>query len=721
METGMNKSIQIYKRDIKNIVINGSSAIIILGLIILPSLYAWLNIAASWDPYGKTNQIPVAIVNEDQGATAGNRSFNAGKELVEQLKGNHDMDWKFTTRTKALDRLNNGDYFSVIIIPKGFSKELATVTSGQPQRAKMDYFVNEKINSIAPKITSKGASVLVESMSSKFIGTVNGIIFDIMNRLGVTMQEELPDIENFKNLVFTLERDLPSIFNKLQRAQKDLNSAGQILQKAKKDLPEAKALTQDGLSTINQTLTFINNAETKINSLKPQVRNDVEKIQHIATSAQDLITALNNDNFTPATLTDMHNKLNQQASTALERLTAIHTALTTLQQNSNDQQTTEDRQALDKALQQTANAQQAMETLQQNIQSNTDQVQGLSQRVGKLREFSDTALTGLTNFTNEFDNVIQPTIDSHINHIKEMLTGTKGILTDIQSTFPEITRLLNVSDSTLASTNQGLQKAIADYPLIHSRVQKLANQIRSFEKETNLNSVIQLLINNPTAEKTFFEEPIKMKEHRVFPIPNYGTGMAPFYSVLAIWVGGLLLVSLLATDVEDKQYTVREVYFGKLLTFWTIGLLQALIIVLGDLFLLKVSVQAPLPFLLFSLFISIVFMTIVYTLVSVFGNIGKALSIVLLVLQLAGSGGTYPVVLLPKFFQIINPYLPFTYAISLARESIGGIIWQKVILDLTFLGGVLLFILLFGSIFKKQMQTMTLKMTEKSRKSGLFH
>ncbi|WP_325166668.1 YhgE/Pip domain-containing protein [Viridibacillus soli] len=191
----MKKVWKIYTTDIKSIFSNWVAAILLGGLIILPSLYAWLNIAASWDPYAQTDQIPVGIVNEDTGATIQNKAINAGEELVKTLHTNHEMDWQFTNRKKAMEHVRNGDYFAVIIFPENFSKELATVVSGNPKKAEMEYYVNEKINSIAPKITGKGASVLAEEMSSKFIGSVNGTIFDIFNRIGIEMQNNLPDIE----------------------------------------------------------------------------------------------------------------------------------------------------------------------------------------------------------------------------------------------------------------------------------------------------------------------------------------------------------------------------------------------------------------------------------------------------------------------------------------------------------------------------------------------
>lgn len=717
---------RIYLEDLKNISTNWVSAIIILGLIILPSLYAWLNIAASWDPYSQTNQIPVGIVNEDSGATVQGHTFNAGDELVHELKNNHDMNWQFTDQKKALSHLENGDYFSVIIIPPNFSQDLATVVTDYPQKAQLKYYVNEKINSIAPKITSKGASVLVDSMSSQFIGIVNGTIFDIFNRIGITMQQDLPDIEKFEDFVFTLEKDLPTIYNKLKTAYHDVDEASQIIQYAKQSVPQAKALTSEGLTTVNNTLTFINQAESTLNTISPQVKKDIQTVKQIASDTNDLLTQLQQS---PISFTDVElvkNQLDQNVTNATNKISNIQQLLLSLKQFNTENNMTTDIQILDRAINQTDAIQNILNQAQAN---GRDFDQSLSNKEGKITNFlqqlqqlSSNISVGLDRFTNEYQETIEPTIYSQINKVQQTLTEAKSILTTVQGTIPKVENILNNASSFINDTKKGMEIIIGEYPQINDRVHRLADQIRSFEKETDLKSIIQLLMNNPTAEKSFFEEPIQMNEHRVFPIENYGTGMTPFYSVLAIWVGCLLLISLLAVDTkEDEHYEIREVYFGKLLTFCTIGLFQTAIIVLGDLFILNVSAKSPIWFILFCLFISLVFMTIVYTLVSVFGDVGKALSIVLLVLQIAGSGGTYPIELLPKFFQYINPYLPFTYAISLIRETLGGIIWYKVIIDILFLSLVLLFVLLFGGIFKKQLRDLTQKMLQKSRKSGLFH
>ncbi|MDY0406355.1 YhgE/Pip domain-containing protein [Virgibacillus sp. 179-BFC.A HS] len=219
-----------------------------------------------------------------------------------------------------------------------------------------------------------------------------------------------------------------------------------------------------------------------------------------------------------------------------------------------------------------------------------------------------------------------------------------------------------------------LADTLNQYPYVHSKIVDVADKIRQIQKTTDINEIIQLLENDPNAEKSFFEEPVKLNENKLFPIANYGTGMTPFYTVLAIWVGALLLISLLATDLHEmkENYTIRHVYFGRLFTFMTIGLLQTIVVLLGDLWLVGVTVKEIGWFILFGLITSVVFVTIVYTLVSLLGDIGKAIAIVFLVLQIAGAGGTYPVVLLPEFFQQISPFLPFTHAIGLMREAVGG-------------------------------------------------
>ncbi len=452
----MKNSLKIYLHDMKSIGTNWVSAIIICALILLPSLYAWLNIFATWDPYGRTNQIPVGIVNEDMGATLQNQKFNAGNELIKELKTNHDMNWQFTNRKQALELLNRGDYFSVIIIPKDFSHHLATVVNETPTKAQLDYYVNEKINSITPKITSKGASVLVDSMSSKFIGTVNGKIFDILNHLGIAMKQDLPDIEKFKDYIFTLERDLPTIYKKLQSAKQDANNASQIITHAKESIPKTKELTSQGLSTVNETIRFINRLESDLNTIAPQVKKDMQKVQQIANEADQLLQQLKQSGISFTDIKTIKTDLDRRVFVAKDNISSINQLLLNLKQYNEKNINTANEAMLNQAITQTENAQNILNEIQTNskvIDSTlSNKEQDITNSLNQLQKTASNTSAGLDNFIKIYSETIEPTIYKQVNNAKQTLNGAKNVLTDIQGTIPKVESLLNNTDHFLADT-----------------------------------------------------------------------------------------------------------------------------------------------------------------------------------------------------------------------------------------------------------------------------
>lgn len=735
----MKNSLNIYKTDLKNIVTNWAAMILIGGLAVLPSLYAWFNIAAMWDPYSHIGNLPIGVVNEDKGATVRDQKINAGKELIETLEDNQSMQWHFTNRKEAMDKVEYGDYFAVVIIPEDFSEKLGTVLSDKPEKAKMEYYVNEKLNAVSPKITEKGATVLADQVSSKFISTVNGVIFEMFNNLGIELEENLPDIEKFENYIFTLEENLPEINKMLNESLGDANSAGDILNKAQGAIPEVKEYTNSGLTTINQTLSYMNEAENRLNSIAPKVKQDVAKVQSIADQINQLLDQAKNSKIDINEGKKVQQNLEKQMDDAITTLNTVEKALQQLQETnaqlppSSNEETGEEEQTSDqlsneqigRAISQTADLRKSLEQLRADV-NQMDQflnnTETASKVVDQIHQAAADTNVKLDEFVKEYQNNIEPTILEEVGKAKGTLTGAKGILVEIQSTLPEVERVLNSTQKNLKEGKGMLEYASGEFPYVNDKVKQLAEKIRDVQKDTDINEIIQLLRNDPSAERSFFEEPVLLNQNKLFPIENYGTGMTPFYTVLAGWVGALLLISLLAVDVHhDGLYTGRQVYFGRFFTFWTIGIVQTIVVTLGDLFLIGVNAKHPVWLVLFGLLVSSVFILIVYSLVSVFGNVGKALAIVLLVLQIAGSGGTYPVQLLPKFFQIINPYLPFTYAVDLMREAVGGIVWGRALRDIGVLVLCGVIAIIFGAFLKEPINKKTQKFLEKSKESGLVH
>lgn len=729
----MKNSWVIFKTDIQNISRNWVAAILIGGLVFLPSLYAWLNIYASWDPYAKTDQIPVAIVNEDTGAIVRGEQLNVGNQLVDTLKDNRDMNWSFTSRKSAMEQVKYGDFFAVIIIPNNFSEKLASVVSDNPQKADIEYYVNEKINSIAPKITEKGATVIVQKVSSQFISSVNGVIFDLFNDLGIAIERDLPDIQNFENYVFKMEKELPTIHKLLTGVKNDASSAQKIISQANSMVPRAEQITTEGLSSIERTIDFLTKAQNRLNELATVVENDLEKVSEIAQNTNEFIQNVQNVQLDFTELDRVKEDLDNKITSNIQTVDYIGKDLNWLKEvanSSNDsnleENSVEQQTKLAHAIDRTNELKAFLQEAQTNARTIDilvkDKEQQMQKTLNDLQKIAQNTSVQLDAFINEYKNTIEPTILSEVAKAKKTLGNAKEMLASIQSTLPEVTRTLNSTDAHIKEGKTTLDQALAQYPYISDKINQLADRIRKVQGETNISEIIQLLRNDPQAERSFFEEPIVLKENKLFPIANYGTGMTPFYTVLAIWVGCLLLISLLATDTNhESSISERAVYFGRLFTFSAIGLLQSLIVTIGDIVLLGVDVKDSFWFILFGFLISFVFMSIVYTLVSVFGDIGKAFAIIMLVLQIAGAGGTYPVVLLPEFFQAINPALPFTYAVDIMREAVGGIVWQRAIRDASFLLLFSLAFLIFGTFLKEKINRKTKLMLKKSRESGLFH
>ncbi|MBN8209267.1 YhgE/Pip domain-containing protein [Bacillus sp. NTK071] len=739
----MKNILRIFTKDWRSIGTNWVAAILLGGLIILPSLYAWFNIGASWDPYSQTDQLPVGIVNEDQGATIRDKAIDVGGELTKELKHNNSLEWHFSKRDRAMEKLKNGDYFAVIVIPKDFSKKLGTVINDKPEKAEVEYYVNEKVNAIAPKITEKGASVIVDQITSNFVSVVNGTIFDLFNELGLEFERDLSDIKRFEEYVFKLEENLPEINRLVSDAMKDSKDAEKVINKVQGLLPEAEQITSEGINTIDDTTHFLNEAEDRLNKLAPQVEEDLTTAQQTAEDVNEFINDLKTPDIDLSSVEEIRGKMNQQIDDSVQRINNVQEVLNQVKKTGSNKQNTEEGETSEADPAQPAVNQKQKEVIDQAI-TDLDQVKkqlngikGDSEEIGthladkqkeidnilsSLQEKSGDTANKIDAFLKEYNENIEPKVLSEVASAKKTLSNARSTLKEAQTTIPEVKRILSSTEENIGEGQDILAYMLNEYPYVNDKVNQLADRIREIQGETDINDIIELLKNDPMAEQSFFEEPIVLSKNSLFPIQNYGTGMTPFYTVLSLWVGALLLVSLLTTEVSGlKEVSNRQIYFGKLLTFISVGFLQTIVVTLGDLFILHVDIVHPVLFVLFGLATSFVFMLMVYTLVSVFGDVGKAMAIVFLVLQIAGSGGTYPVALLPEFFQKIHPFLPFSYAVDLMREAVGGIIWQRVKEDLFFLGIFAVVYLLVGAFLKERLNNKTNQLMKKSRKSGLFH
>lgn len=711
----------IYQTDIKNIAKNWTALVVILGLVFLPSLYAWFNILASWDPYGNTGNIAVAVVNEDKEAVFKGNKLKIGDEIISSLMKNKNIGWVFTDEADALRGVNHGDYYASILIPADFSKNISSFLTDTPQKAKIIYTVNEKINAIAPKITAKGASGIVEQVRKNFIETANGTIFKIFNEIGLELEKERPTIEEVSSLILKIEGMIPEINDVVNVLAKDMKIADNLISKAQSNLVTIAEETKRYQGIVNQLGIWLDEGSDVFTSTAgPQIKNNLMLMKETSSAINTLNTMIMDKNIDPTVLNSAIDRSRDHLSNEIRDIQILTELFDRLNQLAGENKLAFVKENLNKLNRNLTQQLSLLNNIKDSIARGKDLSQELMTELDRLAKTSDSLLEDLIQ---RYDDEIMPRILQGFSVVKSTTNHALKILQDVNHDMPDVQKIVTDAKKGLTIGTKELHTIQKRLPIIEGKMKNLASIIRKLEKEGTLNQLIDLLINNAEREGQFFAEPVTLIENKLFPIPNYGSAMSPFFTTLSLWVGALLLVSLLTVEVHEntRSYKSFEIYLGRFLIFLSLAILQSFFITIGDMFLLKTYVVDKLWFVLFAMLLSSIFMLIVYTLVSVFGNVGKALAIVLLVLQLAGSGGTFPIQVTPPFFHVIYPLLPFTYGISLMREAVGGILWDVISHDLLYLSGFVAATLLLGLTLKNIVNRSTEKLVRKAKESKLIH
>lgn len=723
----------IYIKDLRGIITNWAAAVIIGGLIILPSLYAWFNIKASWDPYGQTSGIRVAVVNQDAGTTLRGQSLKIGDEIISSLQENHNIGWIFTGEDKAMKGLKRGKYYAVIVIPDSFSARIASVLTPSPEKAEILYYVNEKINAVAPKITAKGASSVTSEVNRNFIKTANGAIFSIFNQIGLELKQELPLIRKMKTLAFRFQELYPEINNAAGTAVNDLHATQDIVGKVQTELPHAAELAEQGKQWAANTSGFLSRGSEVLEASTPIVKDTLIHLTQaadlVSRTSGLLLAALeqeNEDESKDLLPPQQSEHLTQGLSVAEGMAESLADMLARLESSASGNKLT----GAVAELRQAGGEFHQMAALIPGIRTSaigTETAPGPKEAaiaaLTKVHGLSESAVDRLNRLSGSFDTAIQPAIKSAMDTLKQEASHAGKLLQEASADLPVIDKVLTDAGKGITTAIKGAEAIRKELPTAEKKLQEVTRRITSLEKEGTLEDLIGLLSLDFAKESEFFAEPVILKEKRVFPIPNYGSAMSPFFTTLSVWVGGLLLVSMLTVEVHDRIDGIRsyQEYLGRFLTFLTLALLQTVFTTVGDLLILGTYAADPVRFVLYGLLLAAVFMLIIYTLVSVFGNVGKAMAIVLLVLQLAGSGGTFPIQVTPPFFQAIYPFLPFTYGISLMREAVGGSVQDIVTRDIYVLLIYAGLALALGLGLKKIVNKAAAKWVEKAKSGHLIH
>lgn len=715
----MKNIIEIFRKDIKEVFRKTNTWIIIVGLIFLPSMYAWPNILSSWDPYGHTNNIKVAVTSEDAGATVDGKELNLGNSLVEGLKNNKNLDWQFVSnKQQAEDGVRIGDYYASIVVPKNFSQDMTSVSRTEPKRATIEYTVNEKINAISPKITNSGASAIANNISKNFVETANGIIFEKLHEAGIKFEENLPSIEKAKEEIFKLNDNFSTYESTLSELIGKVEYGHNILNNVQNTLPEIDRVATNSIMIADKAGITINNIQGFNERLLPIINNHLNVVEEVSKEANVIAKELQQKPDKTEEIKARQKALDNRLQASTERLQLVKNIFEYFNKLSSER-------LFNNQLERVTTLSNDITTIKEvnnNIYNKMDHYDEIADTIKEEFVNKSARINEVSSNMNSKLNVeVAPLISQVLSKAEVNIDKVSGIIAGAQGELPAVERKLSETEVKISNAYGKLLSLQAQMPSAKSKIQKLTDEIKKIDNGIDKNQLFNLLKVDYKQQAEFFANPVKLQENKLYHIENYGSAMTPFYTVLSIWVGSLLMSSLLTTKVEDeeKKYKPYQKYFGRGLLFVIISLFQTLIITLGDMYVLGTQAISPYRFVIYALLISLLFSSIIYTIVCILGNVGKAVCIVLLVLQLGSSGGTFPIQMTSEFFQALYPKVPFTYSIGLLREAVGGVYIPAVERDIKILFIYLIIVLVGGAILVS-LKARSAKLSRERERSKLF-
>lgn len=695
---------RVFLSDVKRLRSNVVAIVIIMGLSIIPALYAWFNIMSNWDPYGTsaTSQMKVAVCSQDSGVEIGSLSLNVGDEVITGLKENTTIGWVFTTsKDEALEGVNSGDYYAALIVPESFTTDFISFLGGDPKNPTIVYYENSKKNAIATKITGKAKTAVQEQVNQKVISTLT----EVLTESGKILAE---NDENGVDIVASTANQLDELDSSLQTYVNILNTFSLVTASASDLAESAQSLLINTQGIFDSSQDSVSNMQSSVLS-SAQTADTVSSLIGISLDSVEQDLTLLSDQMDTLTVGDSFDSIRDQVDTAKTMSKSTISVLKDIFGETDQYVSAVDKSFKQlntdlKAFKKDANVTaQSLKHLKRTIKAD---IKDCKNSIRKIR--------------NTYQYQVQPDVSRSVLRMEQALIQTGKMLNNIESSFGTIDRALESYQTTLDSGTDDIT-ATKDYIVsLQLDIRKLSKSLRALSGDEQYNEMMDLLKNDPTLMASFVASPVSMETKAVYPIETYGSAMAPFYTVLAIWVGALILVALIhvkVASVENLKVRPWQAFFGRYITFFLIGQAQTAITVLGDLF--YVDIQCPHPFLfwLASAASSFVFTLLIYSLTVAMGNVGEAVAVIVMVIQVAGAGGTFPIEVLPEVYQMIYKFLPFTYCMNALRECVGGLYKNDYWMDLRALGIYILISLFIGLVVAVPLRRLN-KVIERSKEKS---
>ena len=676
----------IFKMDLRRLFTNVVNVIVTLGLILLPSLFALYNIIACWDVFDNTGNVKVAVANTDEGYQSDLvlLRVNLGEQVVSQLRANDQIKWEFVSEEEAVDGARAGRYYAAVVIPKSFSRDMLTFYDSDVEHAQITYYSNEKKNVIAPKVTDQGASSVSYQVNEAFAKALSEMSLSIVKMMSNYLDQAGADVR-----IVALASHMDAVGDQLDGASEALGLFGSFAGATQHSLDASYALiatTQDSLKDMSEaskgTLDGASDAVAALGSASESFKSALDasaaSYEKLAASARNAADAVDGSTEQLAqTMRDQANALDAQIAayrSMADSLRALEQDLPAEQQG---------------AIEALARRLDAAVVLAQNIQQQLDEG---AQSLDEARTKASADRANIEAAAEEAKNELEGLSKQYDQEVKPMLEQLEQSTAAAVSAFD--TSLNNIANADLSSlttdepgsvrsqmeeaftqanaTAQQLQDA-ADK--LHSTALKLREAAQAGDSET----LREILSADPETLASALSAPVGIEREAIFPSQSFGASMSPLYTTLAIFIGSLLIMVVVKPRVSQREQDQlkdpkpRQLFTGRFGVCAVLSLAQTTLMALGSLFFLQISVVHPLLFLLSYWFAGLVFTFIIYALVVSFANLGKAIAVLMLIVQVTGCGGSYPLQILPWFVQAVSPWLPATHVVDAMRAAMLGV------------------------------------------------
>ena len=669
---------KIFFTDVKNLAKNLFALIIAIGVCFLPALYAWFNIYSNWDPYGNTGNLQLAAVNLDQGYTDENGEFkNTGEDIMDELAGNDKVDWQFVdSADEAIEGVESGKYYAALVVQNNFTYNMYNMFVNTTEEPTLIFYQNQKKNPVANKISDTIVTTVQSNINEEFVKVMTKTIFEDVNDMYDDIEEE-GGVEAFIDKLDNLNNNLIDYQKTIDNVIKGNAVLSSNIANATDDVEDLESRTKNSAGSLSEAGGSLQQSQNTLNAYKDQMNLTIDT----------MLTMLNTmeNQLKQAQLSGDIDQMADVCEQTLKDTKQLNKDITAISQSIADQNNNQD--VVD-TLQQLSDAVDALQKILEkaNIDGQYDSVsQQIKDAEASMISDIDKAIANITSTRNTINNQLVPQLNTCVDNLEDVIgnastimNNMSGVLNSMGSVFGSLQTTLSTSDKSLEKTKEALSK-------ISDKLTKAIDKARSVQEDERVEALVDTLTGDPDMYGEFFSEPVEIESVAVYPIENYGSAVAPFYTVLSVWVGVIIMAAIIKVKVTKSKYpdaTPTQLFFGRSLFFIAMGQVQTLITVLGDLFILKIQCVHPFLFWVVGALTSLTFTLLIYALVYSFGDVGKAIAVVVLVLQIAGSSGTYPIELLPEFFQKVYIFFPFPYAINAMRECICGLYEADIVIYL---------------------------------------